>query len=139
MSAIPLRVFITLILLPLQAGIAILLCGVAQLEFDAPQDFPYYLIVWFPLVPLMSAIWMKSGNLTERFVAWAIGVIIVIACLLALYPIALEFVTSEAFHNPLGTERSGAVFAFYLICLVIGFLPVWGLLRSKGNSQDEAK
>ena len=133
MKSFMLRVLATIITVPLQAVVVLLLIWISQAKLDAPPgtEFPYGVLFLFLFVPLLTAIWMR-GSFGRKVGAWLAGVICVVVSVLVLYPIAAiaaMWGLRGLFTGGDPFQAEPQVLGAYAAWFVSGFMPTWMILR----------
>lgn len=151
MRSVWLRVLATIIAIPLQALVVIMLIGMSKdpaidlwKDADPATSLPLFIFL-FSYIPLLSTIWTGYGGFVRRLSAWIVGVSSVIVVLSILHPLAVRLIvqsswtavqrngTDEHFsYNPIGLFVSFfVVLALFGICAIAGRVPVWAILRRR--------
>ena len=133
MKSFMLRTLATIVIVPLQTVVVLLLIWISQARFDAPSgnEFPFGVLLLFLFVPLLAAIWMR-GRFGRKVGAWLAGVVCVVVSVLVLYPIAAiadMWGLRGLFTGGDPFQAEPQVLGVYAAWFASGFVPVWMILR----------
>lgn len=126
MKPIALKGLLTLVAVPLEVGILLVIIG-ESLRWDAPSatEFSYLYLVLFLLVPLLTVIWVRRSGLGRRLLAWFIGSAFVIAALIGVY-------ATKWPHFLISKNEAWALIAGAILIVgipILGFVLTWLIVR----------
>lgn len=134
------KLLLSLVLSIVQIGGALLVVGaVVQSGGRSGSEFPYLVVIFLTLVPLLSAIWMRHGSVLKKISAWAVGVACVVVGLATAHPIAMRLLASHAQSGDLYTFGGiWPLLVLYPLGILFGLVPVWLMLRGRSATAPTA-